>query len=233
MSRKAAALTLLRGLFPGAVAGFGAAEAAEGGQLYPGEQAGTPGRVVPHRQAEFLAGRMAARAAMADLGFAPAAVPRGADRAPLWPEGLCGSLTHTEGLALAVVLRQGLLSPGLDLEPATDLPAELIPAILTPAERIWAAAQPQPGLAARLIFVAKEAGYKAQYPLSRSLLSFQEAEFEQTTPGRFRLRLLRAAGGLPAATVLEGRWDAGSGFILAGATLPALTTEGCQCSGAA
>lgn len=233
MSRKATALALLRGLFPGREAGFGAAEAAEGGQLYPTEIAGTPGRVVPQREAEFRAGRMAARAAMADLGISPAAVPRGADRAPLWPEGLYGSLTHTEGLALAVVMRQGGESPGIDLEPAADLPAELIPAILTPRERAWAAAEPQPGLAARLIFVAKEAGYKAQYPLSRSLLGFQEAEFEAISGGAFRLRLMRSAGPLPQGFTFGGRYGFAAGFICAGALLPALTQEGCLCSGAA
>lgn len=233
MSRKTAALAALRGLFPRVEAGFGLAEAAEGGSLCPGETAWTPGRVVPQREAEFIAGRMAARAAMADLGLPPQAVPRGADRAPIWPEGLCGSLTHTGGLALAVVMRQGAASPGIDLEPAEDLPPEVIPAILTRAERLWAARQPRPGLAARLVFVAKEAGYKAQYPLSRSLLGFQEAEFEPGGPGEFRLRLLRAAGPLPQGFTFGGRFSTSGEFLFAGALLPALTQEGCPCSGAA
>lgn len=223
---------LRRELFPGLQAGFGAVPLAQGGVLMAGEDPGGP-RVVPARASEFAAGRAAIRQAMADLGIAAQPVPRGADRAPVWPEGLCGSLSHAAGVALAVVMRAGSFSPGLDLEPAEPLPPELIPALLTAREQAWAQRQPDPGLAARRIFVAKEAGYKAQYPLSRSLLGFHAAEFDDLGGGHFTLTLLQAAGDLPAGLRLPGRMALAEGLILAGVSLPIKFAEDFTCSGAA
>ena len=60
---------------------------------------------VNKRQREFAAGRAAAHTAMANLGVPPQAILNGDDRAPIWPEGLTGSITHTRGCAIAIVAR--------------------------------------------------------------------------------------------------------------------------------
>ena len=58
---------------------------------------------------------------MAALGVRGDPVRRGADRAPQWPAGLVGSITHTVGYSAAVVARQGsLLSLGIDAESAKE-----------------------------------------------------------------------------------------------------------------
>lgn len=70
------------------------------------------------RQTEFAAGRHAARMAMAQLGHLQQPIVHGADRAPIWPAGLNGSITHSATLCLAAVTQAPLLV-GIDLEPAT------------------------------------------------------------------------------------------------------------------
>lgn len=132
--------------------------------LMPGEAlAGA----IAARQREFALGRTAARAALAGLGLAPVAIPAGADRAPVWPEGLTGSITHCQGAYLAIAgrLRQwaGL---GLDAEPLSPLEPGLWPSLLAGGEAL------QDGRQALALFVAKEAAYKAQYALSRTLFDF-------------------------------------------------------------
>ena len=141
--------------------------------LWPGED--LPG-AVSARLAEFAAGRSAARQALRGLGFAPEAIPMGSDRAPLWPEGVAGSISHCAGACLAVMgLARDYRGLGLDIEPLHPLHADLWSTILRPEEQrqINDLPQSQQGLQALRIFVAKEAAYKAQYPLTRQIFDFR------------------------------------------------------------
>lgn len=151
---------------------------------------------IPARLAEFSAGRAAARAAIGGLGLPLCAIPMGADRAPEWPSGVIGSISHCAGACMAIAARtehfQGL---GLDLEPAIPLPADLWDTVLRPEERqVLDPLSDRDGLMALRIFVAKEAAYKAQYPRSRQLFDFQTllvsvsgdrftAHFQRNIPG--------------------------------------------------
>lgn len=140
--------------------------------LWPVEAAAMT-RAIPKRRAEFAAGRRAARIAFADLGLPPAAVAQGADRAPQWPAGLTGSIAHCETCCIAAVALIGTHGTlGIDVEPATGLDHDLIALVCNPAEREWTTGQPDPGLAAKMIFSAKEAVYKAQYPLTGTVIGF-------------------------------------------------------------
>jgi 4'-phosphopantetheinyl transferase EntD len=134
-------------------------------------------RAVPKRRQEFSAGRRAARAAMAELDLPPAPIPMGAQREPLWPQGIVGSIAHCDTLCIAAISRKNQ-SIGLDIEPATPLPADLEDIICTPPERAWLDTLPPQtrGLRAKQIFSAKEAVYKAQYPLTGKVIGFDEVE---------------------------------------------------------
>lgn len=141
--------------------------------LWPGED--LPG-AVPARLAEFAAGRSAARQALRSLGFAPVAIAMGPDRAPLWPDGATGSISHCMGACLAVMgLTRDYRGLGLDIEPLQPLPVELWSTVLRPEElrQIKDLPQPQQALQSLRIFVAKEAAYKAQYPITRQIFDFQ------------------------------------------------------------
>jgi 4'-phosphopantetheinyl transferase EntD len=153
-------------------AGIGVTDPREPGVLWMDEVAAM-NRAIPKRRTEFAAGRSAARTAMAEAGVSPTAILQGPDRAPLWPTGLTGSIAHCEDCCIAAVAHKDhYKSLGVDVEPATPLASDLTGIICTPAERDWLAGQPNPGLAAKMIFSAKEAVYKAQYPLTGTIIGF-------------------------------------------------------------
>jgi 4'-phosphopantetheinyl transferase EntD len=136
-------------------------------------------RAVPKRILEFTAGRTAARAAMADIGLAPAAIPMGHDRAPIWPDGIIGSIAHCDTACIAAVAHTSTAqSVGLDIEEATPLTTDLWDTVCTPSELAWLATQPedQQSLLVKRIFVAKEAVYKAQYPFTKRMIGFKDVE---------------------------------------------------------
>ncbi|UUZ50689.1 hypothetical protein LP420_13630 [Massilia sp. B-10] len=69
------------------------------------------------RQAEFIAGRICAQAALAEYGNGRHSVAIGSHRQPLWPAGLIGSITHNGQYAAALVCpASALLGVGIDIE---------------------------------------------------------------------------------------------------------------------
>lgn len=202
MPELAALTAALRALLP-AGAGVGGAVLGDG-PLWPGEH--LPG-ALPRRRVEFAAGRAAARRALADLGLPPAPIPMRHDRAPDWPAGLAGSITHAGGLALAAVLRAPA-TIGIDLEPDADLPADTLDTILTPGER--AACTPRD---ARAVFSAKEAFFKAQYPRTGAMIGFDAVTVALSGRG-FRVTLATDLPGLPAGTVLTGGLARAAGHVV-------------------
>jgi len=200
---------MARGLLPPGVA----VAAADPRQLHPvldGEA--LPG-AVPARLREFSAGRHAARAAMAALGAPIAAIPPGDDRAPIWPAGITGSITHSASACLAAVALCGVIDGlGLDLEEDAPLEAALWPEICRPEELTLLG--DTPGLQARLIFAVKEAAYKAQYARSATLFGFDGLSVTLTATV-FSARFTRAVAPFAAGHTVQGRWARGEGHILA------------------
>ena len=153
-------------------------------------------RSVAKRQAEFLAGRVCARAALQrleGLNFTPAI---GEDRAPVWPAHICGSITHSTGRAAAIVAQKthwrGL---GMDLENLLnpERAERLAGEILTPPElqRMAAGHRDQLALLVTLTFSVKESLFKALYPIVQQRFYFEHAEvLEWSEAGEVRLRLL-------------------------------------------
>jgi len=140
--------------------------------LWPEERADIV-RAIPKRQHEFAAGRRAARQAMTALGLPVAAIPMGHQRAPIWPKGLAGSIAHCDTLCIAAI-SQTHQSIGIDIEHATPLDADLIAIVCTSAEQALLKHMPQAaqGMHCKRIFSAKEAVYKAQYPLTGQIIGF-------------------------------------------------------------
>lgn len=164
---------------------------------------------VPHRLAEFAAGRAAARRALAALGLPMVAIPMGEDRAPIWPQGVVGSISHCAGACMAVAGRQSdFAGIGLDVEPARPLPRDLWASILRPEE---VAAD---GLDVLRIFVAKESAYKAQYALSRQLFDFQTLQITVQDQD-FTAQFVQAVPPFAAGYILCGRLIQTSAFCAA------------------
>ena len=180
---------------------------------------------VPSRQAEFAAGRAAARAAMRQLGVTPVAIPMRADRAPKWPAGLRGSISHTSSLCAAAVTNGGQLI-GLDVEHDSDLLSDLLPTVCSALEQSRIAGPAQARLA-KLIFSAKEAAYKAQYPASGLLFGFDHLDVTLDLPNRtFTATFLHPAVCFAAGDRLHGRFDHVAGHIVTAVSIPQVHKKG-------
>jgi 4'-phosphopantetheinyl transferase EntD len=172
-------------LFPPGVAAAELRQPGDSSLLYPEEAAGIA-RAVPERASEFTAGRLCARRALAEFGIAGFALEMGLDRAPVWPGSMVGSITHTRGFCAAVVGERGRFSSlGLDVEAAGGVKRELWERICLPAELAWLESLPvrARGAAATLVFSAKEAFYKCQYPVTRERLRFADLCVSLPEPG--------------------------------------------------
>jgi 4'-phosphopantetheinyl transferase EntD len=188
--------------------------------LFPVEEESV-NRAVDKRRREFRTARGCARQAMAGLGLPPAAIPRGDRGAPQWPPGVVGSITHCAGYrGAAVAHTRDLLTIGLDAEPDDLLPEGVLDRVSLPDERarLRELAATAPGISwDRLLFCAKEATYKAWFPLAKSWLGFEDADITiNAAGGTFQVRLLvegPVIAGSPLAG-FTGRWLAGDGLIL-------------------
>ncbi|MFV0473693.1 MAG: 4'-phosphopantetheinyl transferase [Pikeienuella sp.] len=145
-------------------------------------------RAVDKRRSEFLAGRLAALLALRAAG-APETVGRDG-RAPVWPAGVRGSISHSAGRAMAVATKSRA-ALGLDCETMlTEAAAEEIaPIVLTPADQ----AMKPPGWSEAAfrtaVFSAKEAVYKALSDRMSDIPDFLEASIEKADADGFEIRL--------------------------------------------
>ncbi|MCX5197372.1 4'-phosphopantetheinyl transferase superfamily protein [Streptomyces sp. NBC_00249] len=197
-----------------------------GGPLFPAEEA-LLARAVAKRRREFTSGRDCARRAMLGLGLPRLPLLRTPDGDPRWPRGVVGSITHCPGYCAAAVAATGdLLSVGIDAEVNAPLSEGVIALVSRPEERRWADAGPAGGSGVcwdRLLFSAKEAVFKAFFPLARQELTFQDAVIEAAPEdGRFEARVLVPAprAGGRAIDRLSGRWLVENGLLLTAVTVP-------------
>lgn len=170
-------------------------------------------RAARKRQAEFLAGRLCAGEALRQHCGISQYPGKDGDGAPVWPGRISGSISHSAGIAMAIVgARNQHPGMGLDVEVIqnhTEARA-LSSLVLTPGEasRFRQMLTGNPGLCLTRIFSLKEALFKALYPLTRQRFYFQDAEVTtMDADGHCRLRLL---------TALSDTWPRGA---VAGARL--------------
>lgn len=134
---------------------------------------------VESRRREFAAVRACARDAMQTLGRAPASISCGPRGEPGWPPGIVGSMTHCQGMyAAAVATSRDVHTLGIDAEVRAPLPSGVLSQVSSSAEEAHLAELTHdiPDVPwDRLLFSAKEAVYKLWYPVTRTLLGFDDA----------------------------------------------------------
>jgi len=130
----------------------------------------------PHRQREFATGRLCARRALAVHELDGGDLLPDAEGLPRWPEGSVGSISHSRGIALAVVARTSDYSLlGVDLEQTTRLSEAAIKRVVHPLEEAFVGSDQ---LNASILFSLKEAFYKAQFPRWRTTGNFHDLALE-------------------------------------------------------
>ncbi|MFI1564939.1 4'-phosphopantetheinyl transferase [Streptomyces sp. NPDC020490] len=206
-------------------------DGSEPAPLYP-EEAAVVAKAVDKRRREFALVRSCARRAMEKLGVPPQPLLPGERGAPVWPPGVAGSMTHCAGYCAAALVRAGdLASLGIDAEPHGPLPEGVLDAVALPAEaaRLRRMTAERPDVHwDRLLFSAKEAVYKAWFPLTGQWLDFSEADIEvHTDPGDRLSGGFRAALLVPGPLVgggrvghFEGRWTVRRGLVATSVTVP-------------
>jgi 4'-phosphopantetheinyl transferase EntD len=158
---------------PGIVIGHRIISPGDENALLPEEAGAFAKSVVKVRRASGAA-RIVARELLANIGLPQYALPKGKGGAPVWPAGIVGSMSHDSQIAVAAIAKERDLNAlGIDIEPAEALPAGLLDIVTTPQERSHIHEDPCGG---RLLFAAKEAVYKAVYPLDQTFLEHHDVE---------------------------------------------------------
>ena len=189
-------------------------------------EAGAVCEAVAERRREFATVRFCAHRALRRIGVPAVPVLPGPDGTPRWPAGVVGSMTHCAGYrAAAVALSRDLRSLGIDAEPHLAVPTETLDLIAGADERAQfeALADARPNLHwDRILFCAKEALFKAWFPLTHLWLGFADLAITMRLDGTFCAHVdvpaPRDAGtGLRTFT---GRWAVDRGLIVAATWVP-------------
>jgi 4'-phosphopantetheinyl transferase EntD len=196
-------------------------------QLYPQEEA-LLRKAVASRRIEFGTARWCARQALIKLGLPPAPILPGHRGAPTWPAGVAGSMTHCAGYrAAALAHSRDIAAIGIDAEPHGPLPDGVRDVVASQQERPaladLAAAAPET-FWDKVLFSAKEATYKAWFPLTQRWLGFMDASVSiDPADGTFTARLLVPGPVLAGRQLTEfgGRWLVRDGLVITSVTVPA------------
>tara|TARA_B100001093_G_scaffold499218_1_gene548243 strand:+ start:401 stop:1066 length:666 start_codon:yes stop_codon:yes gene_type:complete len=136
------------------------------------------------RKLEYLLGRLAIKDALDSLGYPPTWVDRDSlTKSPVWPQGITGSISHSSGLALAVVCDSPtILGMGVDLEKANRAIDQRVERhICTPDEsKALLDLNPEESNIRLLqTFSAKESLYKCFFgKIPKALLRFQNVSLK-------------------------------------------------------
>ncbi len=147
------------------------------------EQLSSAGR---KRKADHLAGRIAAFHAL-NRQTLPGI---GTSGEPLWPAGVCGSISHSGSLAVAICQEKGLV--GIDCEAiiAENEACDIQDGVVDTQEAQRLAESGLPfDLAFTLAFSAKESLFKALFPQVQTWMGFESARVTALTSDTLTLTL--------------------------------------------
>ena len=167
--------------------------------LSPEEERILSSRAVRKRRDEFLMGRAASFHAMMRAGIeSPPPVPKGPSNEPIWPEGYVGAITHSSGVAVSAVCPADRLDGiGVDIENFKRNVSPNVYRLTCLKEELEQihVDESQSRLMFMRIFSAKEAGFKAFFPLAQEYIDYKEAALSWDTDQEcFHGTLLKAAG---------------------------------------
>ena len=191
VGNRPAVIAALRAALPAGIALAGGAIGKMSSSPFPVENSAIQ-HAVAKRRCEFVSGRHYARSAMSQLGMPAAAIATLPSRAPQWPAGLTGSISHAGNLCVAVVaMASSFIGIGIDLEVSHPLPSELYASVCRGDELSPGGTTQADFDAAKMLFVVKEAFFKLYHPLTGYFLDFLEVAVRlDMDQGTFDLHLL-------------------------------------------
>jgi 4'-phosphopantetheinyl transferase EntD len=216
--------TLIHSLFPTEVVTEEAHPTPHRGTLYPEEEAYLR-NALPKRRREFTAGRLCVRRALIQFGIEHFPLRVGNNREPVWPHGIVGSISHTEGYCGVAVARKCRIETlGLDVECTSRLSRDCWEQICTRSELAWIDSLPpnrkQKNVA--LLFSAKECLFKCQYPISGTWLDFHDVVITiNSDVGEFYAMVpVKVVRSFQRGTYFAGKYLFRRGYVLTGMSVP-------------
>ncbi|MES2764262.1 MAG: 4'-phosphopantetheinyl transferase superfamily protein [Bacteroidota bacterium] len=134
------------------------------------------------RLCHFSTGRHCAKKVIENLNVADNEILIGSDNVPVWPKGIVGSISHTNGMVGAVAAKSSeLLSIGMDIEEIGRVKGNMWDMLYTPAEQkyLYQLPEKEKALYTTLLFSMKESFYKLQYPLTQNKLWFTDVQISK------------------------------------------------------
>jgi 4'-phosphopantetheinyl transferase EntD len=190
------------------------------------EEAALVARALDKRRTEFATGRALAHLALGRLGAPSTAILNDDQRAPVWPAGIRGSITHCNTRVLVAMCRDRDGSVGIDVEHRVELKRHLWESVFLEGEMADLGRLPESerGRMALVLFSAKESLYKAQFPISRTYMGFRALRV-QAEAGVLTCTFQEDVLPFERGAVARGRYfvaSAPSGEVLTGVHIPAV-----------
>ena len=183
------------------------------------------GELRGYRRPDYIAGRVALRAALARLGVDPPTIGCSERGAPLLPAGYVGSISHKRPLAIGVARPADGWTLGVDLEVRKPTASDISSRILTDAELSQLGALGADDLAPSglpraleviLRFSIKEAIYKAIDPFVQRYVGFREVEVYPRADGQVTVHPYLDPPA-PKALTIRARWTRLDEFFVSSA----------------
>lgn len=167
----------------------------------------------PRRRPTWVAGRLALRAALTEVGATAGPILPNDRGAPVLPPGVVGSISHKNALAVGLATRESGWTVGVDVEQPHLGKQDISRYVLTAGEQAELAAL-DPAARDRAImlrFSLKESIYKAIDPHVRRFVGFQEVSVSIQPDGCARVDPHLEEG---ARLHIEGWWTIGQDHVL-------------------
>lgn len=165
---------------------------------------------VPKRRREFATARALAREGLERFfGLHDFDLLNDKNRAPIWPQGIAGSLSHSSTRAWVALVDATCGTIGIDGENRNKLERSLWHLILCDEEIAYletldTSIQERRAL---VIYSAKEALYKAQFPWTHKYVDFKAVQIRLDEDGSLQCILQRDIAPLQSGFVARGRWS--------------------------
>jgi 4'-phosphopantetheinyl transferase EntD len=172
--------------------------------------------VARKRRREFATARSLAREGLERFfGVRDFDLLNAKDRSPTWPRGIAGSISHSDTRAWVALVDAAYGTVGIDGEDRDELKQELWRLTLRREEQAYLATlDPSTrGRRALILFSAKEALYKAQYPRSHSFMGYQALQVELERSDSLRCTFRETIGPFPRGYIVNGRWSETNGVV--------------------
>lgn len=166
-------------------------------------------KAVDKRRREFATARVLAREGLERFfdvrGFD---LLNAEDRSPIWPQGIEGSISHSNTRAWVALVDATFGTIGIDGEGRDELKQDLWHLTLLDEEvaHLETLDASIRGRRALTLFSAKEALYKAQYPRSGAFMGYMALRVEFGEAGLLRCTFQQAVGPFSKGFVVHGRW---------------------------